>query len=85
MAYLRIEPATNGFIASYDDPDIVKANHESDEDWNDPEVNTIFPTEQDLMGAMPGILDKVVQGEVERAKERANDFQGGFDAMTKEG
>lgn len=82
-SYFRVEVADNGFIATYDDPEIVKQNRE-DDDYNDPERKVVFPDVESLKSGLDGIIASVVEAAASEAEDRARDFEGGFNATVSE-
>lgn len=82
-SYFRVEVADNGFIATYDDPDIMKKNREED-DYSDPERKVVFPDVDALKEGLDGIIASVVEAAASEAEDRARDFKGGFNATAKE-
>lgn len=56
MERITIEPAENGYILRYDDPEIVKKNR-GPGPWVEPEVRKVYPDEasmiQDLSTLLP--------------------------------
>jgi len=85
MSRLVIEAADNGFIARYDDPDIIAQNRAEDSVWNDPERQVVFPDMDTLQEALPDLIEKVQQAAVAEAQERAKDFTGGFKITAEAG
>lgn len=80
-----IEAADNGFIARYDDPDIIAQNTSDDMGWNDPERQVVFPDMDSLQEALPDLIDKVQKTAVAEAQKRAKDFHGGFKITAEAG
>lgn len=74
MSYrLGIEVAQNGFVLTYDDPEIVAANQSSDGGWVDPCKQMVYPSADALLAALGKILP-VVQANATQEQEPGETF-----------
>lgn len=79
MNSIRIEPAANGYVVTYDDPDIRENNHKSNSSWEDPEVKVVAESEESVAKILAKLLPELKQ------KDPGSQFAEAFDEATKEG
>ena len=72
---ITIKMADNGYVLEYSDPKIVERNRKSDEGFEDPEVNKVYPDAKSLLAGVKAAIS-VVTGE--DMSDSRDDFEEAF-------
>lgn len=78
MNSIRIEPAANGYVVTYDDPDIRDRNRKSDGPWEDPEVMVVAESEESVATILAKLLPELKQ------KDPGTQFAEAFKEATED-
>lgn len=76
MDYIRISVADNGMILSYEDREIRAQNRKSNSEWQDPERQRVYETQEALLADLASLLPELSKVE----KTDGDDFD---DALTE--
>lgn len=62
---LRINRAVNGYVVSYDDPEIRRRNRNNNDDtpWEDPEKSLVFSDKDTLVEGIASLVDALPEPE----------------------
>lgn len=71
---IKIERAQNGFEVELEDPEIVKANDESEGRYRDPYVCYVFKTKQEVFDFLDKVIDKLDADEENDESEYTSAF-----------
>jgi len=82
---VEIRFAENGFVLRYADPEIVEKNRESEEGYEDPDVEQVFNDYDSLMEGVGRVVSMISDQAGEEAAERSpeEDFNQAFDEASR--
>lgn len=66
---ITIKVADNGFVLEYSDPKIAERNRKSDEGFEDPEVNKVYPNVKSLLAGVKAAMSVVTGEEMDSRDE----------------